>query len=95
MNDPAKPVATTCEFATKAPAPFCVPRKDATGSDVRTGVAADLQFRKGQTSWVVRGGNVTDQLACLGRPTRRTVQSAPQALVGFRCAYDTGTPACN
>lgn len=89
------PVATTCEFATKHATPWCLPRKGATGDDVRTSVPDNLAFREGQASWVVRGGSVADQLACLGRPTRRTVQNAPQALVGFRCAYDTGTPTCN
>ncbi len=78
----------------RKPTPWCIPRAGATGATVRTEVPPRLSFYDGNPAYVVRGGDVSTELACEARPTRRQARNGAVSIVGFRCAYDAVGGAC-
>ena len=73
------------------PVPWCLPRTETTGAHVA--VPAHLAPTQ-QGAHVVRGGHFQSTAACEARPSARRGEVVSTPLVGFRCAYDLGTPRC-
>ena len=73
------------------PVPWCLPRSMVQGP--HRAVPAHLSVGQ-QGAHVVRGGHFQSASACDGRPSARRGEVISTPLVGFRCAYDTGSPRC-
>ena len=73
------------------PVPWCLPRAMVEGP--HQAVPAHLSVGQ-QGAHVVRGGHFQSTAACEGRPSARRGEVVSTPLVGFRCAYDLGTPRC-
>ncbi|MCA9539142.1 MAG: SUMF1/EgtB/PvdO family nonheme iron enzyme, partial [Myxococcales bacterium] len=79
------------------PTPWCKPREGASGSEPHLRPSA---FDAGiEGAWTVRGGhfqlgNDRPEDICQAAPSSRRGQQTADALTGFRCAYDKGTPRC-
>ncbi|MGB0645885.1 MAG: formylglycine-generating enzyme family protein [Bradymonadia bacterium] len=50
--------------------------------------------RREPMAHVVKGANFQTDLACEVRATKRTGANSAGNLIGFRCAFDVGTPSC-
>ena len=89
-------VSTTCARVLASdqgcrPSPWCLARGKDLGSRTRNPTILTSNMR-GRA--VIRGGHFQSSLSCDARASARRPDGAPEPVVGFRCAYDRGSPRC-